>query len=801
MKCCLLFVFTLSFAVNCMAFNLTKNGQPVAEIVVSADAQSSVKTAAQELQKYIKKMSGAELKIVSQPGRLPPVYIGKSKFTDDLGIKIDDIKFDGFKIIVNDKYAAIVGVDMDRPPIPRCNTTFDAISSKRAIKEWQKETGKKWGFHMIHTRDPRFYRFKNKSNPLSFHTHDANGTLYGVYELLEELGCRFFMPIEEIGFVIPKNKNLTLVSRDVKFEPSFEIREEGAVFPQTDIEFLWLKQLRQGGKSDLQVHHSSSDISAFSLNDPEMVILKNGKPITIGATHPIPRLASEKLRREHVEYILKMHQLYPELQVFQIGQPDGWITLDDRDKEWDKEAARGSEGRFSDYLWDFVMDVAARTHKIDSSLRFSTFVYGCCRSTPTKPEVIPANIDIIYTQSSSLWNGKNDVSFKQRQEWEKKAPNSRFVIYDYYLSHSHSGVPAIPVIFTKQLKKNLSTTSDRYRAVFVEIAPDLSRNPATRIKFPGLNHLMYYLHGKLTWNKHADVNAILEDYYTNFFGPAAAEMREFYEFAEKVWSRPESRKISAYSGFLKKEDIPVYFEILDRAEKKAGKGTIYEKRIQFIRQEMAPVKKLFVALQKTGPSIRVRSVPQEKNVVDGDLTKSLWTKWFPGESFSLKDNMTGEKLGVNGGNVALRWADNALYIGITCHERKMNKLHLSAEKVNDDLIWNDDFVEIQLETPEGYDIKLAVNPNGIMWCRGETPDVAAVASVWRPDACMVRKLDNKWTVEIRISGVGARPTKIMPWGFNVCRQRLAGNVPDFSALSPTGGSFTKPEKMATIFVW
>lgn len=52
------------------AVELIRDGQPLAEIVVSTGADPSVKVAARELQKYLEKISGAKLTAVS----LAPVF-------------------------------------------------------------------------------------------------------------------------------------------------------------------------------------------------------------------------------------------------------------------------------------------------------------------------------------------------------------------------------------------------------------------------------------------------------------------------------------------------------------------------------------------------------------------------------------------------------------------------------------------------------------------------------------------------------------------------------------------------------
>jgi hypothetical protein len=72
--------------------------------------------------------------------------------------------------------------------------------------------------------------------------------------------------------------------------------------------------------------------------------------------------------------------------------------------------------------------------------------------------------------------------------------------------------------------------------------------------------------------------------YRLFFGSAKAEIREFCEPAEEVWSRAESRSLTESTGFLKEADVDRYFELLSKARAKAGKGTVYDDRMARIRR-------------------------------------------------------------------------------------------------------------------------------------------------------------------------------------------------------------------------
>ncbi|MFA7160379.1 MAG: DUF4838 domain-containing protein, partial [Kiritimatiellia bacterium] len=800
---CTLPLIPALFLVSCgflppQAVELVRDGRPLAEIVTPTNANPSVKAAGKELQKYLKKISGAELPIVNAPGtNAVPVFVGRSEHTDKLGIKLDDVRYDGFKIVVREGFVALLGVDDCRPPIPRNNTRFGLYHQLN--REWEAYTGHKWEFPFI-TRDPR-----NFCPELGFHFQDANGTLYAVYEFLEMLGLRWFMPIEEIGQVIPESRTIAVTPVEIKKEPAFASRYLILCgMGKNPVEFLWYKYLKQGGTFDQWPAHSSTIVSKLQQDRPELLAYSGGSPISCGHDGIVPRLSSPQLRAELAEYLIKAHDTFPELPYLPVCQPDGWNTLDDRDVAagWDKKE-EGNEGRFADYTWDFVLDVTRQVSAKRPGVKFCTASYGYNKKPPKSVPEVPADIAMYLSQNSTM-GPRFDDDLALRREWLAKAPKSDFFIYDYYLSHyPRRAMVPIPAIFTPLMARNFGEMTDRFVGILTELSWGTpAKNNNVLVGLPGINHLMIYLHARFTWDRNLDVQATLADYYEKFYGPAQKEMREFFEYAESVWMRPEPREITAFSGFLKPADVPKYFEILERAKKKAG-DTIYGKRIDFITNEIAPLKNLFSELKRTGPYVRV--IPMASATpVDGDLAKPFWTSNYPGEKVWLKDCITGVSPDINRTSAEFRWLpDNSLLVGITCYERRMDKLaaHTPATEKDRDTIWEDDTIELHLETPEGYRPVVAVNPNGAVHDRCATPNVADVPAAWSAEQVAVRKLADRWTVEIKVQGLGTMPNKSYPWGVNVFRLRRAGGESESYALSPTGtGAFLgAPGKMGNLY--
>ena len=224
---------------------------------------------------------------------------------------------------------------------------------------------------------------------------------------------------------------------------------------------------------------------------------------------------------------------------------------------------------------------------------------------------------------------------------------------------------------------------------------------------------------------------------------------------------------------------------------------------------MKPLKKVFENLKRQGPELRAyRFTDGQRPKVDGDLTKPFW--WFRNQVnprytfYPLKDMFTGEIPKHISTGVAFRYAARSLFIGVDCLEPKMDRLHARCKERDNSDIWSGDFVEIRLETPSGRQPRIVVNPNGAIHDSDPTmPKTEDLPHFYRVTNCAVRKLPDRWTVEIQVdaASLGATmPSRSLPWGIQVSRQRMAGNTPEYYQVSPTGTAFNRNfEMMANLY--
>jgi len=171
-------VFAAAFTCSCASRKgtlvLVRDGEPQASIVIAAEASENARVAAEELQHYVEKISGARLPILTDdaPVEGTVVLVGRSRLTE---------RIEGLMI------------------------------PSGATRNLREE-----GF-VIRCKGDRLVLAGNDSGPYL-------GTRYAVCELLHRLGVRWFMP-GEFGEVVPRNATIEIPEMDVLDSPDFPIRD------------------------------------------------------------------------------------------------------------------------------------------------------------------------------------------------------------------------------------------------------------------------------------------------------------------------------------------------------------------------------------------------------------------------------------------------------------------------------------------------------------------------------------------------------------------------------------------------
>jgi hypothetical protein len=756
--------------------------------------------------------------------------VGESEFTRKLGFKPASFTTSGLEILAEKNYVILLGPDKQRAACPYHQTGEDsvylagsAILGKFAAKpqgfpspgleKWQEFCGYKFTTEHLHDH------LGELNQPLDIHSNDDTGTWYAVAELLEQLGVRWYMPYED-GTIIPEKPTVTIAEQHLVKQAKFDRREwcfYNAM--RADSEGIsWLKRLKAGNYNTILYNHTTyaiySSLEQQQLHPEWLACGSDGKPyVGYPPRRGMPRYTDAGFRRAAVVYMNKVFDTFPDLYAMAVGPPDGGVKMDARDLNLYGKPTDSEEQKASNYVWDFHVYLARELKKSHPG-KYLLYMTGYgARLLPTNIEEFPDNLIVplqAYSPAERVLKTEAQALRAAWQEWRKLMSKPRRApVWNYFLWYRTPSHPRYPVFFTEALQQEMQEIVPLCDGKFIEIQPAEATTPdgrqTWRLNTPGLIHLMVYWQNKLFWDPDMDRKKMLEEYYTLFFGPAAAEMQEFVEFAEAVWMRQESRSVTQTTGFLKERDVDRFFEILGRARAKAGKGSVYDRRIARMEEEMKPLKSLFPNLARTGPLVRAYPVDIAWPGLDGDVGKYRYG-WM-----SLRNNETGESTpkGIPATRAAIYMTrdKSALVVAVICPETRMNELKADCRANDDASIFDDDVVEVYVNTPQRSYFKIVVNPNGAIW--DESTDVtiiqrATLPILWNPGTkAVVKKYDDRWTVEIMIpmkdfGQIGLSET--YPWGIQVGRTRFTGGKPESWSIAPTGGPYATLNRWGNLWI-
>ncbi|MFA6715862.1 MAG: DUF4838 domain-containing protein [Victivallales bacterium] len=743
-------------------------GKPYGEIVIAADAPSSVRLAAKELAGFIRQSCGAELKICDNGyGNTtePKIFIGGSPGLKKHNITAGNLKSDGFRIVARPGFFAIIGRDYSGPPL-------------------------------IGFRDPwdRCTVFNSKMNLGAF---GECGSLFGVYYFLQKYcGIRWYMP-GPLGTVVPPKKAVLVPELDISVNPDFEYRFPRYCLFQRDPEgALWFKRLRLGGPAPVQINHSFQFFKHYAKTHPEYFALVDGKRDIAGGKccvgHGHLCLSNPAVVKLWIDTICKYFKDNPEQLIYPVVPGDALNRICECPKcaAEVNHKANPDTGIFSNHIFGFVNKVAAGVAKKYPGKYIGCAAYKKYSDPPDNPKEMQPNVVVMLCKRrSSFLNDAYKKNVRARIEAWRKTVGSRLYFWDYYLD---TDLPwrNLPVQFTGLISEDL-----RYlkkigsKGEFVE-------NPLEkgRIGYPGMQHINLYVTSQLYWNCHADVNRMLDEYFKLFYGPAESEMREFWLSAEKRRNEVGAKYLKAGLGSIRNDLSPSvvyptsvlnrFTALLETALKKTPKTSVYHKRVKLIYKEFAKGAASIRSIMRT-------QIPEITLVRSNSATDRYTAK---PQEFAAK---TGEATTVKSWLYA-GYDNTTLYFKLIAFEPQMDKLRTKAEKTDQGAVWNDDGVEIFIcpdpARPNKY-FQFFISAQGTVWDANHGIIDATSLNTAYNSNCKVTasKGKNRWSIEIAIPfkalGLdgGALAGKSISANFYRYRnQAISRNGEQLSCWSPTG---------------
>ena len=733
-------------------------------IVLDMDPVPVAQTAGRELAEYLEKMTGANIfnEIGLADRFRSAIVVGYGPLARRYGLTLDGLKPDGFRIVTKGKFLFIYGVDrpVNRPVLGGVH-------------------------HMakIHAYDWR--------NDIS--AYGECGTLYGVYYFLREyLGVRWFAP-GELGEVCPKRKDVFLPEVDITVNPDFEYRAPTmGLFNYNHDAALWYHRAGFGAPKPVEFNHSFFLMNKYQKDHPEwFALLKNGQRdfnVTCEGRGNLC-LSNPELLQKFIDEAREYFDAHPEQDIFCV-MPNDWFNQICECPECQAQADydRPIYGQFSNYVWNFVNQVAKEVKKTHPDKFIGCCAYNSYMMLPDRVE-LEDNIAVmqtkcLYARYDDFYRWRND---ELAYEWAKKT--KCFYIWDYYcwdLTNPH--LTGLPIAFTHWLADDLRTLKGVTRGFYIDGS---SNPPFYQFRVPAHNAFMFYMTGRLMWDSSLDVEALLDDYCTNFFGPAAAPMKRYWTRAEELWCNMDVKKrgpADNLNGTLYTPDVLRELSgYLEEARSLSPDGSDYARRVEEVQKVLLPYADRVINAKATIPVTEIERTDTPP-VLDG-LRDACWDK---APELVMGNKFTGIKPETKTA-VRILHDDANVYFLVECDEPKMNNLTAKCT-VNDQdgaNIWNDDNVEFFIAPDSrvpGRCVQITVNTNGNWWdaARG-TRSFPGLGSDYNSGMTVkVAKAADRWTVELALPKASLVLDGTPPhteWRANFCRAR---NVPGIDTKEAEG---------------
>ncbi len=587
---------------------LAENGVARATIVAVPDAGKPARFAAEELKVYLDRVTGASFSILDAPPEFQPkIILGDSAVTRVLGVSVGDLKRDGFTLRRVGETIVIAGRD---------DKHFDV----RAFAEMKDDVvGRERGWRRLGIPEC--------------------GTVFAAYAFLEHFaGTRWYFPGNQ-GEFLPKKARLAVGALDRREEPWFAYR--------------WA--YRYG-------HLSLDPKNPFDMNDyPEMgitdrditywVLRSRRSTIHIPVNHMPPNHQFvSRFGKEHPDWFSMRkdgsrenavipgastsaygHLCYsnPELvkavivdvDSFFSGRPaterglaawnsavanGDYFSLLPNDSITDgcqcsacksKENTAGPKSvLLSDLIWGYVAEVGRAIEAQHPGKNLVCLAYNSYRDLPQNVR-LPANV---LPCPTALHTGNAEDNLAQEEimqeikNW-KALSNGKVCLWVYSSLECVDGkkIRGIPETEFRAMGRFYQAVKDHVLGSFWE----------NDWAYGFQHHLDLYIYHRVTWDPETDVDAVVEEYCRNLYGPAAPEIHRFVNRVEELWTKrivrphkdiPNSRGGAAYCDIHAVKETDIWGNIytpaelgqltawLDSAESKVG-NTEYAPRVALFR--------------------------------------------------------------------------------------------------------------------------------------------------------------------------------------------------------------------------
>ncbi|MBA3753338.1 MAG: DUF4838 domain-containing protein [Nitrospira sp.] len=566
---------------------VAKDGNPAASIVIARDALGPARRAAQELQLYIRKITGGTLPILLDDADIigPMILVGESGLTRKRGLNNADFKPQEYLIRLDEETLILMGRDESEEDAKKVPGTASMI----------------WPFTQ------------------------AIGSQYAVSAFLEKCcGVRWYMPTD-LGEVVPVQKTLRVEKINIRRQPStrhrsalnFQESYEG-MYPATLWQWgpkgpltgqrlpyhelqPWALRLKMCGEPFNANHGQSAYAERFGTEHPDWFAhgeANTGNQLCYSNPEVFKQVVQDARDFFDRGELTPPRQMPAHVGIYYSVMPAdsaNWCECERCGSKVTKSpvVSLWYDNSASEYVWDFVARVAREVGKTHPDKFIACAAYWSY-SDPPKNVELPANVVVVITKKhASNWHPRFVKNSRDRLSAWKQEGIRNIYFWDYYFDpEGVLNYEAFPSIAPHAIAQDVAAMKQA-GADGGQIAQLLLEGTSgENFRNMAIDHLRLYVTMKLLDDWDQNVDAILEEYYRLFYGPAEKPVRAFFERIEQAYYDPRALKIADKDGIIwpeaawtklcPPEELKRFGDLIAEARTLTAEGSIYRRRVDFI---------------------------------------------------------------------------------------------------------------------------------------------------------------------------------------------------------------------------
>lgn len=808
----------LAAAPKGQSLTLVRDGQPAATIVLAKEPTRVAQFAAYEMQWHLQQMSGATVPIVrdGEPTSGVKVLVGESEGTRAL--KLTSASFKPQEYLIRFLPGALVLMGRDK-------ADTGAVQYTQTPTQAQFDT---W---------PTLW--------------DPQGTMYAIYDFLERYcGVRWLNPTE-FGTDLPQRATVTVSGTEVRRAPYMKYRYacypaaenydhytglwqwgsegrkawEAAAYPHLQQQFagggytlakrgwnlLFRLRHREGGEQCpgnhslygyynrfwepakgqealFEAKHADWFAQGFEGKPPQMCYTSRGLIQQVakdareffdsGKTYPGAQAAGNYFCVEPMD----------NASFCRCAACQKWLTGQDADSPY------FSNGRNSDYFFNFVNEVAREVRKTHPSKWIVCLAYMTHAAHPSRVKLEP-NVLVQYCFACNRLNFDRrsyEHEIKLLEEWRQKEPNRPLYLWLYYT-------------FPREIADN-----GKFHCFPGFFAHAIGEQFALfqKYNYRGVFHCGYgqdveaYVTYRLMDDPSLKLDALLDEYFGRLYGPAAKPMRQLYEVIEQTYGNPANYPDNVAQGKIEghhHQTEEVAWGYLGTAPRMAQFGKLLEQatslaqtpeqkqRVQLFRlgtwDYMVAGRKLYMEHAKGrygGAAAPLRVPYVSGQPLNGDVARLDRSEALTLTRWRSRDGEPTRR------DVCARVLNDGKYLYLQLEERTDPR----TLKTTEDVVGGDYWEVLLAGQRQAPYYKLLLAPEG----RGRATECSAAGErAWDPGGSVNsdRSLPGRWVVSC------ALPLDRLPAGGKLFANfaRRSGVSSDQPVWVPTFGEFEDPSAL------